>query len=143
MNPAENGTYILVLENPQDREIATGKFGYIHYRQGWYLYVGSAFGPGGIQARVNRHFKADKKAHWHIDYLTLALGVKECWYHAGAQRLECAWSRHLESMHDHYPVTGFGSSDCQCASHLHYFSARPSRAALANLLQLTLNTRGS
>ena len=54
---------------------------------GDYLYIGSARGAGGIAARLSRHFKAEKKAHWHIDQLTLQaqqmaayalVGVGEC-----------------------------------------------------------------
>jgi len=36
---------------------------------GYYIYIGSAFGPGGVRARMLRHLRADKPKHWHIDYL--------------------------------------------------------------------------
>ncbi|MCE4606866.1 MAG: DUF123 domain-containing protein [Desulfurococcales archaeon] len=37
---------------------------------GIYVYIGSAWGPGGLGARVSRHLSVDKRIHWHIDWLT-------------------------------------------------------------------------
>jgi len=37
---------------------------------GTYAYIGSAWGPGGLGARVSRHLSANKRIHWHIDWLT-------------------------------------------------------------------------
>jgi histidyl-tRNA synthetase len=83
-----------------------------------YLYAGSAYGPGGIPARVKRHLKPDKKVHWHIDRLTNAgtvvsvvavPGGKECAIVAAALRLPGV----------SIPSPGFGSSDCHvCPAHL-------------------------
>lgn len=38
--------------------------------EGKLVYVGSARGPGGLLARVRRHFRRGKSLKWHIDYLT-------------------------------------------------------------------------
>lgn len=61
------GYYLVLLHLAADRTITTGALGPIHYRRGWYLYVGSA--RRGLTARINRHRrKGRKKKHWHIDY---------------------------------------------------------------------------
>jgi Uri superfamily endonuclease len=88
---------------------------------GAYIYVGSAFGPGGLRARVSRHLRRNKKIHWHIDYLRQELPVLAVWYAEGDTTLEHTWAKaigacNLASM----PVPGFGASDCRCASHLFY-----------------------
>jgi histidyl-tRNA synthetase len=85
---------------------------------GTYLYAGSAYGPGGIPARVRRHLKPDKKVHWHVDRLTNAgtvvsvvavPGGRECAIVAAALRVPGM----------SIPSPGFGSSDCTlCPAHL-------------------------
>jgi Uri superfamily endonuclease len=37
---------------------------------GRYIYAGSAYGPGGLKARVSRHMRRAKRSQWHIDQLT-------------------------------------------------------------------------
>jgi Uri superfamily endonuclease len=37
---------------------------------GSYIYIGSAWGPGGLGARLLRHLRKTKKKHWHIDWIT-------------------------------------------------------------------------
>lgn len=84
---------------------------------GIYVYCGSAFGPGGIRARVERHLRTDKKPHWHIDRLSAratCIDVKT--YPVGR---ECDLVAALISERAVAPVPGFGSSDCRnCAAHL-------------------------
>lgn len=84
---------------------------------GIYVYAGSAFGPGGIRARVTRHLRADRKPHWHIDHLSAraaCIGVKT---RVGGR--ECDLVASLVSDGAVVPVAGFGSSDCRdCAAHL-------------------------
>jgi len=63
----DSGYYLVLLYLPADRSVETGALGSIHYRRGWYVYVGSA--QRGLTARINRHRrKGRKKKHWHIDY---------------------------------------------------------------------------
>ncbi len=85
---------------------------------GWYFYVGSARGSGGIRARVRRHFRHKKTAHWHIDRLTkeavemVALAV--------ADGHECELSgKLLKSRRFKVAAADFGSTDGRiCESHL-------------------------
>src|SRR5262245_30517552 len=63
------GTYVLILYVAQDGNIAIGSLGKHRVPPGCYAYVGSAFGPGGLRARLTHHVNAASKLHWHIDYL--------------------------------------------------------------------------
>lgn len=85
---------------------------------GWYAYCGSAYGPGGIRARLRRHFRRDKTLHWHVDHLTVLAEPIEAL--AIAQGSECAIAAHLTRTRLFEPaLPGFGSSDCTtCPSHL-------------------------
>jgi Uri superfamily endonuclease len=49
MNPMESkpGTYILVLRSQIGARAKIGRLGYLAVEPGYYLYTGSAFGPGG------------------------------------------------------------------------------------------------
>lgn len=140
MLPKDKGTYLFLLCNSCNQEISAGKFGKYHFTPGYYLYVGSAFGPGGLNARIDRHFRQEKKLRWHIDFLSTTMKPVECWFHASSDKLECRWNSLLESLHDDYPLRGFGSSDCKCPSHLHYFRKKPSRAIISASLDTPLKT---
>lgn len=117
-----SGTYILVLNLESAEPIQIGRLGQFLFPAGWYLYVGSAMGPGGFAARVTRHQRrigADKRAHWHIDYLREKAGWGDTWVRASAERVECAWAVKLQSLPGaQVVVPGFGASDCSCRSHL-------------------------
>jgi Uri superfamily endonuclease len=85
---------------------------------GWYVYAGSAWGPGGIQARAGRHLRRGKRPHWHVDHLTEAAAAT--WAFAVPGGRECALIRALLTRPGYEAVLpGFGSSDCRrCTSHL-------------------------
>ncbi len=72
------GTYVLILHagSPAAR-VAIGRFGVLAVQPGYYVYVGSAFGPGGLKARLAHHAGPAKSPHWHIDYLRAALPLRE------------------------------------------------------------------
>ena len=85
---------------------------------GWYVYAGSAYGPGGIRARLGRHLKKNKKLHWHVDQLTsVANGMRAIAVPNGS---ECEIvARLARSRAFRLVADGFGSSDCRtCQSHL-------------------------
>jgi Uri superfamily endonuclease len=115
----EPGTYILILSLPKSRSLAIGKMGVLNFVRGWYAYVGSAMGPGGVAARVNRHLKIDKNAHWHIDYLRPFAQVVGAVVASGKQVREHQWASHLtRPPYTGRPIQGFGSTDCNCQAHL-------------------------
>ena len=111
-------------------------------QSGFYVYVGSALGPGGICARVNHHLRNSPRPHWHIDYLRPHANVEEVWLCHGRKRREHSWARLLSSMPGvSVPMLGFGSSDCACEAHLFFFKSRAMRNRVLgalNVLQLIL-----
>ena len=124
------GTYALVMTLAEETCLQVGRLGAFTLPEGWYAYVGSALGPGGLRARLSRHTRAEKKLHWHIDYLLGQARLREVWYVEGPERRECAWARLLEDLPGtEVPVPGFGASDCRCRSHLFVVASRPSFAA--------------
>lgn len=121
--PDGPGTYILWLESEVRRQITIGRLATLSLRPGVYLYVGSAFGPGGLRARVQRHHRRKKKARWHVDYLRAHTALSEVFYCDDA--VEHLWAEELAgSPGAEIPLPRFGSSDCRCRSHLVYFRRR-------------------
>ena len=134
------GTYLMLLECRKTTRLSIGQLGNMNVVPGFYLYVGSAYGPGGIEARLRHHHKIATRAHWHIDYLRIVANILEVWC-VYRTRCEHDWARHL--MNDEsasLPLTGFGSSDCDCASHLFYFTRRPQKEELEGRLGCKLET---
>ena len=137
-NISVHGTYILLLECNNKLELPIGKLGKIVTEPGYYLYVGSAFGPGGIQARVRHHQRIASRPHWHIDYLRTIAGLVDAWCVYGC-RCEHEWAHSLmQSDAAAVPLKGFGSSDCDCTTHLFYFKRKPVKAELESLLNSKL-----
>lgn len=126
--PPRPGTYALILRPTMPGEVEIGALGTLRLEPGWYVYVGSALGPGGLAARVGRHADdAEKKPrHWHIDHLLPATDLAEVWYTVGPDRREEAWARHVRSRPGAtVPLAGFGAGDCGCAGHLVHAPRRP------------------
>jgi Uri superfamily endonuclease len=120
------GTYILVLQMTRKTEVTIGRLGTFIFRSGYYLYVGSAGGPGGLEARLARHLRKEKPLRWHIDYLLREASLVEIWKAPSTEKLECRWTQALLRMPGARTLAyGFGSSDCNCPSHLIYFPSRP------------------
>lgn len=107
------GSYVLLMELSQSVEVRVGYLGKIKFKSGFYAYVGSAM--GGLEARVSRHLRKEKKLHWHIDHFLTLVRIKEVY--VGVEK-ECDIAKRLADYFD--CVRGFGSSDCNCESHLFY-----------------------
>ncbi len=112
------GAYVLSVRLPQELVIAVGGLGKINFRGGCYAYVGSAM--GGLESRLNRHLRRDKKAHWHIDYLLEEANIFDIIVAESEKKLECLIAQELARQFDFVP--GFGCSDCRCRSHLFFDS---------------------
>lgn len=111
------GSYGLVTRVPFRRKIHVGKLGLVELPRGHYIYFGSAL--GGLDARVGRHLSTEKKLHWHADFLSAEVPWEYAWQLADGQRWECVWA--TAAVHragSGATVSGFGSSDCRCHSHL-------------------------
>jgi Uri superfamily endonuclease len=137
------GTYVLVAEVQSAQEITIGRLGTYVFPAGYYLYVGSAGGPGGLEARLARHLRQGKRLHWHVDYLLQQARVVDIWKAPSPRSTECLWARALLSLPGaQIVVDGFGASDCRCRSHLIHFRALPSfRDFLTRLQNLGVSGR--
>ncbi|HZD57644.1 MAG TPA: GIY-YIG nuclease family protein [Anaerolineales bacterium] len=140
--PRVPGSYALFLNLPGACHFRVGRSGEFFFPSGDYVYLGSAFGPGGLGARLGRHLRGDGTPRWHIDYLRKIAQV--CGYAYleanqdvddvpnrgtmhGPAKLECRWSQALAALPGaSIPAPGFGASDCEagCPAHLVAFSHR-------------------
>ena len=128
--PSAGGSYIFWLRLQREAGLVIGRLGNATLPAGWYAYVGSAHGPGGVRSRLRHHIRCSSQPHWHIDYLrgiALPLAV---WFACGAQSSERDWVCGLRQLPGAgFPVPGFGASDSPLESHLLHFRRRPGRAA--------------
>jgi len=123
---AKPGTYALVLYCPRPVRVQIGRLGKMQLRRGYYVYIGSARGPGGLQARVAHHRRLSRRPHWHIDYLRAHTTWRAACFAYGSARRECAWARYLQRMEGAMILLPrFGASDCHCRAHLYYFASMP------------------
>jgi HEAT repeat protein/Uri superfamily endonuclease len=113
---------VLALWLKASRVIPVGQHGEFEFPAGWYLYVGSALGPGGLLSRLVRHRRrlaSGKRARWHVDYLREQAVWGGAWGLAAGERLECTWAAILRRLPEvQVIVPGFGASDCHCPGHL-------------------------
>ncbi len=128
MLPKKKGTYVLVASVPQMKRIKIGQLGRFDIVPGFYAYVGSAFGSGGLCARIGHHLESTASPHWHLDYLLRVARPVEVWYSTADQKLERHWADLLEDAPKFtVPIPRFGASDYHRsrASHLFYSKRRP------------------
>lgn len=96
--PSTPGNYLLELVSRRSCRVRIGRLGFLQLVPGHYYYTGSAFGPGGLAARVTR----------------------VC-YSTSSDNHEHAWSAVLSALPGvEAPLHGFGASDCGCPAHLCY-----------------------
>jgi Uri superfamily endonuclease len=113
------GAYGLEFVVEQPFALRAGRLGMVVLPAGRLRYLGSAYGPGGLGARVRRHLDPTRRRdRWHVDALTRAVPVTRILVVPGGQECELV-AAHLEDGRWSAPVPGFGSSDCRrCPSHL-------------------------
>ena len=122
--PTDPGSYILWLKLNRKRMLEIGRSGEHLFPPGFYAYCGSAFGPGGLKARLSHHLRPSEKPRWHIDYLKNASRVTGIWYSGTPENQEHRFvTSLLECPGAEIIVERFGSSDCTCRTHLLYFPA--------------------
>jgi sugar fermentation stimulation protein A len=118
----DRGSYLLIVKLAKETAITAGRLPGSVFQAGYYVYVGSAM--SGLSSRLARHRRKNKKMHWHIDYLTaeasdvLPLPIRS------SKREECKIAGALSSLRQS-GQRGFGSSDCDCATHLLYSPTNP------------------
>jgi Uri superfamily endonuclease len=127
--PEAKGSYVLISFVGQMKRLQIGRLGAFNIVPGYYAYVGSAFGAGGLRARLGHHLECPAEAHWHIDYLLQLAQPVEIWYTTANQKLEYHWAELLEkSPSFRVPIARFGSSDYHRSrsSHLYFSKRKPS-----------------
>lgn len=122
---SDPGTYAIILCNDVNASVRIGRWQEINLEPGFYIYVGSAFGPGGVRARLSRHWRTTKSKHWHIDYLRELLNPIGAWYTHEVERLEHRWADAFDQINGISAINGFGCSDCRCKSHLFWTPTQP------------------
>ncbi|MHA1566278.1 MAG: GIY-YIG nuclease family protein [Alphaproteobacteria bacterium] len=112
------GAYLLVIDLSVPCAVTLSRRPAMTLPPGRYGYCGSAYGTGGLRARVARHLRQEKACHWHIDQLTCAGSVVEFRLIPGG--CECDILEQLTRQAGvGIPIPGFGSSDCvNCPAHL-------------------------
>lgn len=105
----------------KSKDIRIGKLGRLHFKRGYYSYVGSARGSGG-EKRIIRHFNVAHGQNitrkWHIDYLLPHTEVICTVFSPTDKALECIIAKTLSEYSG--AIQGFGCSDCSCKSHLFF-----------------------
>ena len=122
------GIYVLFIRIKRDTIVGVGSLGKVKFNRGSYAYVGSA--QNGIEKRMARHLKREKKKFWHIDYLLAQRCVKieKIAYKEAPRKEECKTAQTLFESGE--PIIGFGCSDCSCQSHL--FKINSTLCSLSN-----------
>lgn len=116
--PGVPGAYALVLALARPCIVEGARWGRARLAPGRYLYAGSAYGPGGLRARILRHARRDKALRWHVDRLTRRARLVQVlvWPEGDECALAAAARRSPGAA---IPIPGFGASDCpRCPSHL-------------------------
>jgi len=129
----DSGIYMVIVKLEGNKTIATGKLKYSEYKSGYYIYAGSA--KTNLSKRIKRHRNTKKKTfHWHIDYLTANADEVKTFGIYTDKFTECDIAEGLGRIRGS-EIPNFGSSDCNCSSHLYYFKDNPvSNRAFLDLL---------
>jgi len=116
------GSYAIIFHLTSHKNLRIGKLGEFLFPRGYYVYVGSAFGSGGLKSRIYHHLKLSTKPHWHVDYFRKKAAPVEVWVSEYKERQEHRWALVLNRLKGAaIPSPGFGSSDCKCLTHLYHF----------------------
>jgi Uri superfamily endonuclease len=133
--PEDRGTYILIVRVSQMKHLEIGSLGEFDIIPGFHAYVGSAFGSGGLRARIGHHLESTAEPHWHIDYLLQVATPVEVWFTTVGRKLEHRWAELLEAAPGfRMPILRFGSSDYHRSrsSHLFYSKRQPPSGGFNN-----------
>lgn len=115
--PREPGAYVLLIRLEKRLSLDIPAFQGKSLLPGLYAYCGSAWGPGGIHARLSRHLRKEKPVRWHVDRLTAAGKLEQAGIHIAGH--ECDLAGKLLAQGGLAVLPGFGSSDCRsCPAHL-------------------------
>jgi len=112
-------TYILAINVSEDLKIRVGQLGEVSFKEGDYIYIGSAIGC--LETRLRRHLRKNKKIYWHIDYLLENKRAKILQIWTIDKKIECQTAEvFCQDSTTEIIKKCFGSSDCKCMTHLFY-----------------------
>ncbi len=115
--PVEPGAYAILVGLSAPLLLRIPRFAGLTLPSGRYVYCGSAYGPGGLRARIARHLRRRKATRWHIDGLTELGEILGVTVRVGGD--ECDLVAAFMSRGAMFPLARFGSSDCRrCHAHL-------------------------
>ncbi|MGD8566337.1 MAG: GIY-YIG nuclease family protein [Candidatus Bathyarchaeota archaeon] len=116
------GIYVLIFLLNENIIVSIGALGEIFFERGLYAYIGSA--QGGLKQRLNRHLRRTKQKFWHIDYLldNDCVRILRVFHKNADKSEECKHAKKLASLG--ISINDFGSSDCNCESHLFRIKCR-------------------
>ena len=132
----DSGSYIVILRLKKNEKISVENLGNIRFKKGYYLYVGSA--KRNLSKRIARHQRKRKNLFWHVDYLRQYTDHCASLPVRASTDLECEISDALNNI-SQWNIPGFGSSDCNCNSHL--FGMRDDPALSPQFIKLLLDFR--
>jgi Uri superfamily endonuclease len=89
--------------------------------------------------RIERHLSHEKKMHWHIDYLLNNKNseIDEVLFNISTKKIECELAKIISKKGEEIPK--FGSSDCNCNSHLIYFKLKKDALCTVKEAYINLN----
>ena len=124
-------SYLLLLQVKNDIKVLVGSLGYVTFKKGYYIYVGS--GGKNVLKRLERHFSKKKKIKWHIDYLTSNDNVQPLFslvFTLDEKELAIMLSKQFKF------IKNFGSTDDKKApSHLFYIGNKLHEKELIDLIK--------
>lgn len=112
--------YLVFFKVNKEKTLEIGALGKTDFKPGTYIYAGS--GRTNVEKRIQRHFSKNKNNHWHIDYFSENAEPFDYFILPEISSFECFMAEKLEKWCE--PVESFGASDCECNSHLFYFSQK-------------------
>ena len=118
----DSGSYLILIHIPRNVTVRVGSLGDRHLCAGYYVYVGTA--KRALTKRIARHLRKNKTVHWHIDYLKEYTDRCTAMPIRSSTPLEHELAEAVGKIADGC-VASFGSSDCDCPSHLFYFAENP------------------
>ncbi|WP_037572780.1 DNA/RNA nuclease SfsA [Spirochaeta cellobiosiphila] len=116
------GVYLILLKLTEPCELTIGSLGKISFKKGYYIYCGSA--KANLKQRIERHKRKRKNKHWHIDYLRQVAEEVQAFPIQSRKDLECSLAQDIKAISKD-EVKSFGSTDCNCSSHLYLFEEDP------------------
>ena len=116
----DSGVYQITIQIKKKTSIKIGELGEFTFEPGTYIYTGRA--KKGLQKRIQRHLRKEKRCFWHIDYLLQSNNaeITNIAITSDNYRTECAQNKDTQNHNAQIPISGFGSSDCKnhCKAHL-------------------------